>query len=36
MAVPGAPPILIGMNRPGVDNERFVLNTVHWLMGLLN
>jgi hypothetical protein len=36
IAVPGGPPILLGMNRPGVDNERLVLNTVHWLMGLLN
>jgi hypothetical protein len=34
--VAGATPILIGMNRAGVDNQQFALNVVHWLVGLLD
>jgi hypothetical protein len=26
----------MGMNREGVDNAQFVLNVLHWLMGLLD
>jgi hypothetical protein len=33
---PGAPPYLMGMNRPGTDNQQFVLNVMHWLMRVLN
>ena len=28
----GAAPYLMGMNRPGTDNQQFALNIVHWLM----
>jgi hypothetical protein len=33
---PGAPPLLIGMNRDSSDNRQFALNIIHWLMGLLD
>jgi hypothetical protein len=29
---PGAAPFLMGMNRPGTDNQQFALNVVRWLM----
>ena len=35
LETPGATPYLMGMNREGTDNQQFVLNVVHWLMGLL-
>ncbi len=28
--------LLIGLNRPGLDNRRFALNVMHWLSGLLD
>ncbi len=28
--------IRVGMNVPGYDNRRFLLNLLHWLSGLLN
>lgn len=33
---PGAAPYLMGMNRPGTDNQQFALNVARWLMGVLN
>ena len=33
--VAGATPILIGMNRAGVDNQQFALNIIHWLIGMI-
>jgi hypothetical protein len=27
--------ILMGMNRPGLDNQQIALNILHWLSGLL-
>ena len=33
--IPGGAPLLMGMNRPGTDNQQFALNIAHWLMGLL-
>ena len=33
---PGAAPYLMGMNRPGTDNQQFVLNIARWLMGVLD
>ena len=35
LEAPGVPPTKIGMNRSGIDNDRFVLNAMRWLMGLL-
>jgi hypothetical protein len=32
---PGAQPFLMGMNKPGTDNQQFVLNVMHWLMRVL-
>lgn len=32
----GAPPLRFGMNENENDNARFVLNTLHWLCGLLD
>lgn len=32
---PGRPPYLMGMNRPGNDNQQFALNIVRWLMRVL-
>ncbi len=32
---PGAAPYLMGMNRPGTDNQQFALNIARWLMGVL-
>ena len=32
---PGAAPYLMGMNRPGTDNQQFTLNIARWLMGVL-
>jgi hypothetical protein len=29
-------PEKMGMNREGVDNAQFVLNALHWLMGMLD
>jgi hypothetical protein len=29
-------PVQIGMNRAGLDNEQFALNTMHWLVGVLD
>jgi hypothetical protein len=34
--VHGDPPIPMGMNVPGCDNRKLVLNIVHWLSGLIN
>ena len=31
----GAAPYLMGMNRPGTDNQQFALNIAHWLMRLI-
>lgn len=31
---PGAAPYLMGMNRPGTDNQQFALNIMRWLMGV--
>ena len=28
--------IRVGMNVPGYDNRQFLLNTLHWLSGLLD
>jgi hypothetical protein len=33
--IPGRPTLYMGMNRPGIDNQQFALNVMHWLMGLL-
>jgi hypothetical protein len=33
--IPGASPLKMGVNREGVDNAQFVLNVMHWLLGLL-
>ena len=32
---PGAAPYLMGMNRPGTDNQQFALNIVRWLMRVI-
>ncbi len=32
---PERPVLLMGMNRPGYDNQQMVLNILHWLSGLL-
>lgn len=31
----GKQPIKFGMNRPGIDNKQFAVNTLHWLSRLL-
>lgn len=33
--IPGGTPLLLGMNRSGIDNQQFALNIVRWLMGVL-
>jgi hypothetical protein len=33
--VPDGPPIAIGMNREGTDNQQFVLNAMRWLAGVM-
>lgn len=32
----GPKPVVMGMNRPGIDNQQLALNIVHWLTGLLD
>jgi len=32
---PGAAPYLMGINRPGTNNQQFALNIAHWLMRLM-
>lgn len=33
---PGLPPILMGMNAPGSDDQQFCLNVLHWLSRLID
>lgn len=33
---PGQPPLRFGFTWPGTDNRRFLLNTLHWLSGILD
>ncbi len=32
----GPKPFVMGMNRPGIDNQQLALNIVHWLTGRLD